>query len=434
MKRSTVSMIFVIWVIAIGLGFELQQEKKDDSTKPIWERPIPEAVRQEIQRSVQDWPDDPAKDRLLRHLEVGTVGIWKEELKESNSKRRRRALQDATPEVLSAATAIPAILPLLEDESARVRFEAATALLRFGSDRGVNVLLNLLREPGDSPTWELVPTLIRYKKKEAVPVARELFEKALNQLANGKEDVHPANFIRFLAKALVAFNDRESYPLFERDLRLRLERGLRSTDALEVEEAGRLGEPQLARVLREIYNKSDDLGVKLAAAFGLAKLGDQSALSFLLGYAAMLKGAPEVELVQQNSEGKPYRASNPAYDKWSEGKPPIHQLIAAVLYVGELQASQAFPLLEKLSWIEHQWALRAVIKSLTLLGDKRAVPVLVKLTKPDHPLRYEAARALIYFDDPEAERAVRHLYPNEQERAKLLKEAKEQGPSEFLRH
>lgn len=432
MKRSTISIIFVTAVFAIGLGFGLQQKKKDSSTKPVWEQPIPEAVRQEIQRSVQDWPDGPAKDHMLRHLEVGTVGMWKEELKQSDPKKRARALRDATPEVLSAETAVPAILPLLEDKSAKVRFEAAVALLRFGSDQGVNTLLDLLRAPSDSPRWDLVPVLVRYKKKEAVPVVRELFEKALNQLANGQEDVHPANFIGSLAKAVAAFEDRGSHPLFDRYLRFRLERGLRSTDALEVEAAGRLGEPQLIGLLQEIFRQSTDLRVRVAAAFGLAKLGDESTLMFLMEQASLLRGMPESEAVNKGPEGGRVFPS-PALREWSAGKPPIDALFPAVAYLGELKATQAFPLLAELTLAENESLVRTSIKTLALLSDKRAVPVLVKLTKPEHPLRYEAARALMFFDDLEAEQAVRRLYPDEPERAKLTKEARELGPMEFLR-
>jgi HEAT repeat protein len=208
----------------------------------------------------------------------------------------------------------------------------------------------------------------------------------------------------------------------------------RALDYSVVEAAGRLGESGLAELFQEILNRSKEPSVRVAAAFGLAKLGDETGVALLVEHVTLLKGAPKPDSIQEDSEGKTYATNNPAFSEWGEGKPPIHALIQAVRYVGELRAVQAFPLLLELTSIQYEWPLREVIKSLVLYSDKRAVPALVKLTHPDHPLRYEAARALLFFDDPEAEQAVRRLYPQEQDRIKLSSQAKELGPAEFLRH
>lgn len=84
--------------------------------------------------------------------------------------------------------------------------------------------------------------------------------------------------------------------------------------------------------------------------------------------------------------------------------------------------------------MENDWALQAVIRSLTLVGDKRAVPILVELTKRKDPIPLYAARALLFFDDREAQEAARRVYQDESQRAELMKKAKELGPAEFLRH
>jgi HEAT repeat protein len=434
MKKRMLNTMLLATVIAVALGFVFQQVEKKNSQKPKWEQETGEEARRILQQNPDLYnDDDPYAEFIVRVSRVGMGGFWKEELRHPDAKKRAWALRIATPEILSAETAIPAIMPLLEDKSAHVRFEAAAALLRFDSEQGVGVLLDLLKEPGDSPASEVISVLIRYERTEAVPILRELFEKAMSQREARRDNIYPANYVPFLAKALGAFNDRESHSLFEQYFRFGSVEGFRPLDSSVVEAAGQLVEPRLTGSLQEVFNRSKDLGVKLAAAFGLAKLGDESALTYLMKQVFLLRGMPEWTLIQQDSEGRPTNVNNPAFAQWSAGKPPVEGIFSAVLYLGELKAVRAIPLLIELTTAENVSLVRTTIKSLTLLGDKRAVPVLVKLTRPDHPLRYEAARALVFFDDPEAEQAVRRLYPQEQDRAKLIRQAKEQGPAEFIR-
>lgn len=431
MRNRAAGYVLLGVVIALAMGFGQDQGQQNQTKKPKWEQPLSETDRQALEKLRKQLPQLEQSDSQFARfvasmVKGGIVEAWKELLRDPEAKRRAQALKHISPEALSAETAIPAILPLLDDESARVRFEAAAALLRFGDDRGVGSLLELLKDPGDSPRWEIIPILIRHKRKDAIPVVRELFEKALEQMRTGKVNVHPADFGYALAQAIVAFEDEESYTLLERYLRQRPDQ------AGVVETVGRLGDERFAGVLEETFRQSKGAS-KFAAAFALAKLGDGAALNYLIEQASLLRGAPEQVITQKDSEGQMHNVPNPAFAKWSEGKPPIHELALAVQYLGELKATQAFPLLVELASIEHNWALRVVVRSLTLLGDKRAVPSLVKLADPKHPLCYEVARALVFFDDPDAEQAVRRLYPNDESRAKLIKEAKEVGPAEFLR-
>ncbi|MEO0248526.1 MAG: HEAT repeat domain-containing protein [candidate division WOR-3 bacterium] len=438
MKKKAAGYVLLGVVIALAMSFGQHQGQQTQTRKPKWEQPLSETDRQALEKLRKQLPqleqsDDPFDKFVANLVKVGIVGAWKELLRDPEPKRRAQALRHISPEALSAETAIPAILPLLDDESAKVRVEAASALLRFGSDRGANALLEMLKEKGDYPTSEIISMLTRSQRREAIPLLREMFEKSIEQIEAGKSEEHPAGNIGSVARALADFQDRESYSLFDRYLRLRLTNGFRPGDELEIEAASRLGDIRFARTFAEIFSQTKDYGVKLAAAFALAKLGDESALNYLIEQASLLRGAPEQGVTRRDPEGQLHNVPNSAFAKWSEGKPQIHELITVVRYLGELKATQAFPLLVELASIEHKWALRVVVRSLTLLGDKRAVPVLVKLTDPNHPLRYEAARALVFFDDPEAEQAVRRLYPNEESRAKLIKEAKELGPAEFLR-
>ncbi len=431
MKRRTLGIIILTAVVVLGLGFAWQQAKRETSRKPKWEQATAEEFRRILEEDPEIYNLDNIYTRfIIRASKVGAVGVWKEALQDSEVNVRVRALRQVTPEVLSAETAIPAIEPLLEDESGRVRFEAAMALLRFGSDRGARGLVELLKEPGDASMTKIVLALVRYKRTEAIPVMRELFQKGLDQLEAGEGS--PVGLIRSLSLGLGAFRDGKSAALFERYFRLRQVDGLHPLDGVVVEAAGRLGEPLLEGWLQEIFNRTEEPTVRVAAAFGLAKLGDESALTFLMDQAALLRGAPKPDAVNKGPEGGRMIPS-PAFVEWSQGKPPMHVLRQAVLYLGELKAHQALPLLVELTHLENQWALGAVVKSLALLGDRRAVPVLVELTGPEHPLRYYVAKALLFFDDPEAERAVRRLYKDESELAKLRKEAQELGPAEFLR-
>jgi len=430
-RRGTLSIVILTALVVLGLGFAWQQAKRETSQKPKWERVTAEEARRILMENPELLsPEHPYSDFFIRLSEIGVVGIWKEMLADSDPKVRIRALREVTPEVLSAETAVPAIEPLLEDESGRVRFEAAMALLRFGSDRGAQALINQLKDPEGRMVAASLRALIRYHRRESVPVIRELFKQALDQLRAGNNEAYPAWAMYRLAEAIGVFEDHKSSPLFVRYFRLRSADALQRFDHIMVEAASRLADEQLEGVLREIFDQSEDLKVKLAAALGLAKLGDESALTFLMDQAALLRGAPKHMLTRPEVEGT---VRNPAFTAWSRGKPSFGALIQAVMYLGELKAVRAIPLLTDLASSDNIPVVQAVVKSLALLGDRRVVPVLVKLTNPAHPLRYYAARALLFFDDPEAERAVRRLYKDASERARLKQEAQQLGPAEFLR-
>ncbi len=437
MENEWIHTLVLVLLICLFLGIVRGQEKnaaKVEKPKAKWEQAGPEEARRVLEQHPELLSSDsPYAELIARASKVGMVGFWKEELRHPDSRVRERALELSTPEVLSAETVIPAILPLLNDKSALVRFEAAAALLRFGNEQGIGTLIALVKDPGGSFPSKAVDLLVRHRRKEAVPVFREVFEEALNQLSKGKDSAYPAHFAHYLAKGMAALEDRESYHLFARYFHIRFAVGPQLVDFGVVEAAGRLADPRLEESLRAIFGQSKELRTRLAAAFGLARLGDASGTAFLMHYAGQLRGVPDSTRYQVDVEGNRRGVENPAYSRWKEGKPPLHELISAVLYLGELKVSQAVQLLLELTSVENEAVIEPAIKSLALLGDNRAVPVLVKLTSRESQIRHSAAYALLFFDHPEASKAIDRVFTNETERANLIREAKELGPAQFLR-
>jgi arylsulfatase A-like enzyme len=163
---------------------------------------------------------------------------------------------------------------------------------------------------------------------------------------------------------------------------------------------GRLYEPRAAPALRQLI-AAEDPGLRSRAAVSLGRLRDRAAVPSLIEALWLAPNTYErEEAVRWLGRLGDVRALDPLINLL----PEVHVRHLVVVALGELGDSRAYaPLLDVLAWDRNANVRDGVARGLAVLGDPRAVDVLMPLATDD-PALSQAGEALVRLRALESQR------------------------------
>ena len=218
----------------------------------------------------------------------------------------------------------------------------------------------------------------------------------------------------------------------------------------DVELVARMGAAQAAPALRALFKQTKDLEEKQKIAYGLVRLGvaDDTYWNYLAMRCtgAINRGAPDPLRYDSNGKVITDKASD-AFVVWAsknklDAKAAFDQVVFVdVGSVVDLAASKdprAIPLLRRVlslqsSSLQNCLMEAAAADGLADLHDQRSIPLIIsasdKASKDSKDCAATIAKALVYFDDSDAQRAVDLYVP--QDTAKIAREHRAKGYGPF---
>jgi hypothetical protein len=185
-----------------------------------------------------------------------------------------------------------------------------------------------------------------------------------------------------------------------------------------------------------------DAADKAHVASALVRLGDKKQIywDYLIKQATEAVNSDAPDPASYDSKGKPLPGVSPEFQAWADAHKLPHAglwdmfryvLPGPVLLLGMTGDPRAVPVLRRGLLSPNYIVESSSAKGLAQVGDKASVPLIIEACKKAPP---DAAsvitRSLVYFDDPEAQKAVDRYVPKEI--AKALREEKARGKKKPL--
>jgi hypothetical protein len=320
--------------------------------------------------------------------------------------------------------------------------QAETALLELptklermastGDPRGIPLLRLALRSPNYEIESAAAEGLAEARDKDSIPLIIEACKRA------------PADIVQLLAEYLRWFDD----PLAQSVADAYVPKAPDPVEALQggnftpvfIEKVAAAHDLRAVPILKEQFKRSQDTIMKAHIASALVRLGeaDETYWDFLVEQAkgAVENGAPSVAAF--DPQGKP-KGTSPEFITWakthassvaSAKADAMIWLPQRVLFLALTGDSRAAPLLRRGLSSPNFMIQADAATGLAKLQDKDSVPLIIEACKnaPAEPAS-TIAKALVYFDDPQAQKAVDKYIPKEY--ASALRAARVRGMTPF---
>ena len=188
--------------------------------------------------------------------------------------------------------------------------------------------------------------------------------------------------------------------------------------------------------LEEQFPRVEDQILKEKVASALVRLGDKDDTywNFLVRLATRAVESDAPNFTSHNAQGKSLPGPSPEFQAWvrahnlspAEAQEQLDLLPAAVGFLALTGDSRAVPLLRQAllspNYMTETWAAWG----LADLQDKKSIPLIIQACKrAPQDAAAVIARALVYFDTPEAQSAVDEYIPKDA--AKIYRDAKANG-------
>lgn len=205
-----------------------------------------------------------------------------------------------------------------------------------------------------------------------------------------------------------------------------------------VEQIGHAGAVQAIPMLEQKFLRTEDPTDKGKIAQVLVKLGDKRDIywNYLVDLATPAIESNAPDFMSYDSQGKTQPGPSPAFIAWAQAhnlapngtaaEDSVYRLPGRVGLLGLTGDPRAIPLLRQaLSSPNHMIEVMAA-EGLAELQDKGSIPLIIGACESAPAEAAGAiAQALVYFDDPEAQKTVDQYVPKEA--AKALRDAKARG-------
>jgi len=205
-----------------------------------------------------------------------------------------------------------------------------------------------------------------------------------------------------------------------------LDRLKQDTDAstYDVEVAARTGRVDAIPILKEKFLRTQNTFDKAKIAEALVKLGDtdQTYWDFLVGTATLAVESDAPNVMDVDAKGKSSGLS-PKFAAWAAAhnlspneaaENAEYFLPGEVAMLGLTGDRRAIPLLRQALQSPNYFIEAQAANGLAQLGDESSIPLIVSACK-EAPAEVASvlAHALVYFDDPQAQRAVDTYIPRD---------------------
>jgi PBS lyase HEAT-like repeat len=201
------------------------------------------------------------------------------------------------------------------------------------------------------------------------------------------------------------------------------------------------GVVQAIPVLEEEFRRETDVTTKAQIASGLVQLKDHDDAywNFLLMQATLAvdSDVPDPFFDSQGEVAAKGKFS-PELEAWAQAhhvdanaaaKIAMYDLPGKVLFLGTSGDPRGGPLLRRALWSHNSQILIAAAEGLANIQDKGSIPLIIAACQRVERLAPVLARSLIYFDDPEAQKAVDTYLSKED--AKIFRDVKASGHKIF---
>lgn len=206
---------------------------------------------------------------------------------------------------------------------------------------------------------------------------------------------------------------------------------------VHVELIAKAGAVEAIPFLKEQFVRSQDPLIKAKIASALVRLGDRDDLywDFIVKQATPAVESDAPDFMNFDSQSGTGSGPSPEFSTWakahgvspeSAGQDSMYWLPGKLMLLASTGDQRAISLLRRaLLSPNHQIEIAAAM-GLAELHDKDSVPLIIEACKRSPAGAAAAiAESLVYFNDAEAQSAVDTYVPKE--RAKLLRESREQG-------
>lgn len=186
---------------------------------------------------------------------------------------------------------------------------------------------------------------------------------------------------------------------------------------------------------QKFFRTADPLD-KAHVASALVRLGDKNDTywNFLLEQATKAVESDVPSFYIYDANGKAAGGPSPAYIAWAtahnlppnETEQPMYMIPGAVALLGITADPRGVPILRR-GLLSRNYQIEIVAAmSLAQVGDKNSIPFIIKASeKAPAEVASVLAESLVYFDDPQAQRAVDKFI--DPETAKIDREARANG-------
>ena len=204
-----------------------------------------------------------------------------------------------------------------------------------------------------------------------------------------------------------------------------------------VEQLARADVVQSVPMLEKKFDRTQDPIDKAHVASVLIQLGDNTGKywDFLEQTVkqAINSDAPAVN--RYDKQGRTIPGLSPEFERWAKGhnlspgdaaEEQLYRVPGIIIFLGATGDTRAIPLLRKgLLSSSHQIQVFAAM-ALAQLQDRNSVPLIIEACqKAPAEVAAGIAQSLVFFDDPEAQRAVDRYIPADQ--AKIFRQARANG-------
>jgi hypothetical protein len=202
------------------------------------------------------------------------------------------------------------------------------------------------------------------------------------------------------------------------------------------------GVVQAVPALEKQFERATDVDTKDQIASGLVKLGDHndSYWNFLLTQATLAVDSdlPDPVFDSQGKAAATDHRLNPELEAWAQAhhvdsnsaaQEALYDLPGKVLLLGTSGDRRGVSLLQRALWSHNSQIVIAAAEGLANIQDRDSIALIIAACGREPLLAPVIARSLVYFDDPEAQKAVDTYVPKDD--AKIIRDAKASGHKIF---
>ncbi len=303
--------------------------------------------------------------------------------------------------------AVDKLINAINKSDSKVKLKVLQIIHRFEDERIEPALIKLLNDPSNLVRRRAANILTNYGNSKAVPAL-------IISLQDQDASVRAA-----AAKALGEIQDKRGIkPLIEK-----LNDNNDSVKKAALNSLGQFDDPRVLDLnIKLLKNKTSS--VKVAAIQNIQKSPDIRAVEPLVlllndsHWSVASNAAVALGVIRDKRAVEPLISTlNDVFDKKQKKIGDVQLQKVVIETLGRLGDKRAVPALIKA--LDDERLIITAIKSLGLLKDKQAVPDLMKFLNDEKvPVRQEALLALGEIGDPSALGAMKELLDNEQFRAK----------------